>query len=162
MRRKIPVMMANRLANALLVTALSALARPAAPVAGQGPTEAHPAPRTYEALLSRLKARDRDIDFQELRFAYAESPGYDPYEQFPVLSTAMFSAIELGAFDQVFSAADSILKRNYVFPIAHVGASIALTERGDTAAAVWHANVFRRLVSSIIDDAGARPRRIRT
>lgn len=130
-------------AAAVLVVALpTLLAAQAAPAQGHA---------AYDSLRARLAAGDTLIDYQALRFAYAESPGYDPYGSLSGdtrerMLNAYFRQGDAAAARQ---AADSLLVTTYVDIDAHMIAALTSASLGDTARSRFHASVARGLTASI-------------
>lgn len=105
----------------------------------------------YDSLEARLVAGDTTIDFQALRFAYVETPDYDPYgvttgETRERMMNAFFRAGDLSA---ARDAADSLLRTVYVDIDAHMIAALASSTLGDSARSRFHASVARGLAASI-------------
>jgi hypothetical protein len=91
-----------------LVLSLPAFAA-ATPAAPQDPTA------RYQDLISRVRNGDLDVDFRELRYAYAESPGYRPYVgPTEPLVGEMFRAYKAQDFDAAIAASKKILAINYL------------------------------------------------
>ena len=104
----------------------------------------------YESLLAELQGGGRDVDFRSLRFAYAQSPQYEPYNwALWELRDSMWSAMEADNLDRAFEYASAILEQNYVFPDAHYVALQVYRSRQDSALVAFHEYVFGGLVRSI-------------
>jgi hypothetical protein len=69
----------------------------------------------YEAMIAQVKKGDYNLDFRELRYAYAESPRYRPYlSPTDALAGTMFRAYKAQDFDGAIEAAKKILAINYL------------------------------------------------
>jgi hypothetical protein len=106
------------------------------------------AAESYEALLARLKGGDLSIDFQALRYAYAETPQYSPYGNGGSAHEA-FKALRAGNLDGAQTEADKVLATNYVSIDAHFVLYRVYSERGDAAKAAFHEAVYKALNQSI-------------
>src|SRR5713226_5797972 len=99
---------------------------------------------SYNELLARAKRGDRDLDYQALRYAYAGSPGYDPYGgSLRALKTAMGKATK-------------ILEIDYVDIDAHMLADLCFRQLGDTARAEFHRAEARGLMRSILQSGDGK------
>jgi hypothetical protein len=98
-----------------------------------------------------LIAGDTVIDYRAFRFAFAETPQYDPFgartgdirEQ---MMNAFYRSRDLVA---ARDAADSLLRANYVDIDAHMIAALTSANLGDDTRRKFHASVARGLAASI-------------
>lgn len=133
-----------------------------APAPARTETVAAPRPivgdsAAYRRLRDRLRGGDLSVPFDSLRLAYAASDAYDPYGVDSDRRKAMFEALDRGDHAAARAAADSTLAENYVDGYAHMAASVAARESGDSAAARFHRAVFRGLIESIGARGGRTP-----
>lgn len=80
---------------------------------------------SFEELLTKVKQFDRSVDFQALRFSYAETPNYNPYSESMEMRSAMLKALNEKEFQQALQSAQTILEKNYVDLDAHFACRIA-------------------------------------
>jgi hypothetical protein len=118
-------------------------------VTGQAPTPAGQV--MYDSLKARLMAGDTIIDYRAFRFAFAETPNYDPFgartgETREQMMNAFYRSRDMMA---ARAAADSLLGTNYVDIDAHMIAAIASGALGDETRRTFHASVARGLAASI-------------
>jgi hypothetical protein len=111
----------------------------------------------YEALIERVKAGDLDVDFQALRYAYAESSGYRPYRS-PTdsLAGAMFRAYKAQDFDGAIEAANKILAINYLDIDAQVLCDLSYRMLSNAIAAEPCHDMAARLLRSIYESGDGR------
>jgi len=105
-------------------------------------------PNRYESLLAQLKAGDTTIDFQALRYAYAETAQYHPYGNGGAAPDA-FKALQAGDLDKALAEANEILATNYVSIDAHFVCAAVYNRRGDAVKAAFHKAIFQGLRDSI-------------
>lgn len=103
---------------------------------------------TYGLLLARLKGGDTSIDFQAIRYAYAESPEYSPYANGGGAGEAL-KALNEKNFDKAIAEAQKVLDTNYLSIDAHYVMAWAYKERGDEQKHAFHLAVYRGLRDSI-------------
>jgi len=112
---------------------------------------------SYNELLARAKRGDRDLDYQALRYAYAGSPGYDPYGgSLRALKTAMGKAYREKDCLRVTGEAAKILEIDYVDIDAHMLADLCFRQLGDTARAEFHRAEARGLMRSILQSGDGK------
>jgi hypothetical protein len=119
----------------------------------------HQADAEFEYLVARVKAQESDIDFTELRMAFARTSKYDPYSlQYRHLRNEMVAALDAGNFESALELANEFLSINYIFPEAHnvaIHAYDALKKPND---ADFHRYVLKGLIESILASGdGATP-----
>lgn len=104
---------------------------------------------SYEALLERVKKQDPAVNFKELRLAYTESSGYNPYGGDREARKTMLSALKAKEFDKALESSNDILKANYLDLVAHFAALTAERELGNTDKSEYHKYVMQGLLKSI-------------
>lgn len=117
-----------------------------------------------ESLIKRVKSKDPSLGtdgsvFKELRFAYAETPQYNPYGGIKAkVGKSMLKAINNKDYTMALEQAEKILKENYVDIDAHEVASTAYRKTGDQEKADYHQIFAYGLNLSILgDNKGTMP-----
>jgi hypothetical protein len=116
------------------------------------PTDAAPVGTTakYETLLAQAKRADPATDFTALRFAYADTAQYDPYDvDINAAKAVLRHAAGSGRCASALQAAAEVLKRNYVDIESHAASALCLQKRGNAKARL-HDFIARGLVRSIL------------
>lgn len=108
-----------------------------------------PAKSSFATLLERAKDGDESVDFGELRMAYTETEGYDPYESDRELRQKMFATIKADDYSTGLELANKMLSHNFLNPVAHFGAQTAHRALGHTIKADEHKVFLRHLIESI-------------
>lgn len=104
----------------------------------------------YESLVARLRAGDRDVDFDSLRYAYPESPRYMPYGFALVdLPDSAWAALDAGDHESALRFADAIIDSAYVHPYGHLLAFIACDALDDSARLAHHGYILNGILESI-------------
>jgi hypothetical protein len=116
------------------------LPAPKAPAANHAAT-------AYGALVDRLKAGDRTVNFTEARMAFAETPEYSGTMM--VVYRSLWGPLNMRDFEGALEIADTVLQRNYVEPNAHMVAFIAHNELGHEEEAQLHRFIADGLLRSI-------------
>lgn len=112
---------------------------------------AHQADAEFENLVALVKAKEPDIDFTELRIAFARTSKYDPYGlQYHQLRDEMVAASEAGNFEHALELANEFLTINYIFPEAHIVAIRAYDSLNKPRDADFHRYVLNGLIESIL------------
>ena len=112
----------------------------------------------YAALVAAAKAGDPTVDWQALRFAYADSPGFDLYGMGQEAARKqMFTALNAGDSKAAIAAADQVLAADYVDIDAHVIQELAYRKLGDTVAADREHAIAVGLLHSIETGDGKTP-----
>jgi hypothetical protein len=110
------------------------------------------AENSYDALVAELKSGNSAIDYQALRYARAELPGYNPYEGLADPDKGdMFRALAGGNLDRVVTLANAIIERDYTDLVAHAALATVFERRGRRQEAVFERAVADGLLSSIQD-----------
>jgi hypothetical protein len=125
------------------------------PLGARTQTPATPSVIRYNSLKARLVAGDTTIDYQALRFAFVETPSYDPFSFITdTMRARMMVAFRSRDFVAARGAADSLLRASYVDIDAHMIVALTSFSLGDSARGRFHGAVVRGLVASI-DQPGA-------
>lgn len=134
-----------------VVIALFALwLAPDAARAGQEPGQTPPAPQpaeSYAAMVERLVAGDRDVDFTRLRMAFTETPEYRGMMM--AAYQALWQPLAKGDFAQAIAVSEKVLAQNYAEPNAHMVASLAYQQTGEMQKAEFHRFMAGGLLRSI-------------
>ena len=106
----------------------------------------------YEAMIARVKKGDYNLDFRELRYTYAESPRYRPYQSpTDVLAGAMFRAYKAQDFDGAIEAAKKILAINYLDIDAQIVCDLSYRMTSNGVSAETCHEMASNLLRSIFD-----------
>ena len=104
----------------------------------------------YDMLLAQLKAGNTAIDFQALRYARAELPGYNPYEALADPTKGdLIRAMGTNDLDGVVTLANQIIERDYTDIDAHGALAAVLERRGQREQAAFELAVANGLLRSI-------------
>jgi hypothetical protein len=104
----------------------------------------------YDALLAQLKSGNTVIDFQSLRYARAELPGYNPYEALADPTKGdLIRAMASNDIARVSTLANQIVERDYTDIDAHAALAAALERRGQREQAAFELAVANGLLRSI-------------
>ena len=107
----------------------------------------------YNEIVAKLKAGDKNVDFKELRAAYAETihtVDIDPQKK------AMTDALNAKKFEEAIKNADAVLAADYADMDAHFGEYIAYRELQKTEQADFHKFVLEGLLDSITNSADGK------
>jgi len=110
----------------------------------------------YAQLVNKLKNDDTNIDFGQLRMAYAASPGYD-FDTDSEARKSMFAALQKQDYKRAIGVAEKALDQDYVDIDAHFVLEQAYKALGDDKQAAFHHAVVKGLIESILksgDGAG--------
>ena len=112
---------------------------------------------TYDQIVGQIKAGDLAVDYDRLRQAFAQGPGYDPYDgQERRLASEMREARRAGRCPEAIAKADEILAANFTSIDAHLHRKSCLEEAGDQAGADRALTIARGLVESILRSGNGR------
>ncbi|MBN8579503.1 MAG: DUF4919 domain-containing protein [Anaerolineae bacterium] len=112
---------------------------------------AHQTDAKFENLVTLVKAQDPNIDFTELRMAFARTSQYDPYGlQYRQLRDEMVAESDADNFEYSLELANEFLTINYIFPEAHIVAIRAYDALNKPEDADFHRYVLNGLVKSIL------------
>lgn len=115
-------------------------------------TGAPPEPSRYTELRSELERGNLAIDYAQLRLAFAETAGFSPYGVGEAdLVREARKGLEQGDATLALERALKVLEGNYVYPEAHLLASRAYRELGNSGRAEFHLAVLHGLFESIRD-----------
>lgn len=104
----------------------------------------------YDELLMQLKSGNTAIDFEALRFARAELPGYNPYEALADPAKGdLIRAMTANNLTLVEMAAKQIIERDYTDIDAHAALAEVLERRGPQEQATFEREVADGLLRSI-------------
>lgn len=132
----------------------AAPAPPAVPAQGQPPGTATPAaPPTpaqirYEGLVERVKSGDLTVDLGELREAFTETPAYRAMMM--TAYQALWTPLNRKDFDGALQVVEKVLGINYVEINAHMVASIAHQQLGNTPRADYHRTIANGLLKVVM------------
>lgn len=102
----------------------------------------------YDVLLEKVKQKDPSVNFTELRYAFYESPNYNPYA--PMMTyRPLNAALAQKNYEEVLKIAESVLAKNFVEVNSHMAAQIAYQETGNTERAQFHKFMADGLLNSI-------------
>ncbi len=104
----------------------------------------------YTSLLEAARADPDNVDFTELRIAYASSPAYDPYRTPCVSYTTICELIEGNEMEAVIEQVERILDEHYLDIQAHTLATIAYEALGDQTRVEYHKRFAAGLLHSIL------------
>ena len=114
-----------------------------------GVAYAEDTPPAYDALLSQLKNGFTDIDYGQLRTAYAASAGYDPYFRGGDNEKQLTEALKTSDCPKIVSAANRMLDADFTNITAHVLAAGCAKKLNDESSAQYHRKVAQGLLASI-------------
>ncbi len=113
----------------------------------------------YDSLLSKVKGGDMAIDFQTLRFSFAEKTASEERTPDAKLHLAMLKFLNEKNFKEAIKIADVIHKVNFVDMTSHIVAAMAYGGLKDAKKSKFHEGVYLGLVNSILKDAdGSSPK----
>ena len=102
----------------------------------------------YDLLLEKVKQKDPSVNFTELRYAFYESPNYNPYSAM-MTYRPLNAALAQKNYEEVLKIAESVFAKNFVEVNAHMAAQIAYQETGNTERAQFHKFMADGLLNSI-------------
>jgi uncharacterized protein DUF4919 len=101
--------------------------------------------------VASIEAGDASADYQALRFAYAETPNFDPYARPAVEKRDLIAAVNSGNLEQALDYANRILAQNYTDMDAHYALYIVYEKSGEHAKADFQRAVVQGLMKSFTD-----------
>ena len=102
----------------------------------------------YDVLLEKAKQKDPSVNFKELRYAFYESPNYNPYA--PMMTyRPLNAALAQKNYEEVLKIAETVLAKNFVEVNSHMAAQIAYQETGNAERAQFHKFMADGLLTSI-------------
>ena len=121
------------------------LSLPCAALAATDDAEAH-----YQSLLTAAKANPDTADWQALRFAYADRPGYQMDADADTdVKKAMFTAMSGNDWVKVKMLAEQNLAINYALPLEHIVLAIAADHTGHADDAAHERKIGQAIFDSI-------------
>ena len=113
----------------------------------------------YQALLATAKTVDpSEVDWQALRFAYADSSSFDLLgERTDAARRAMFEALNKDDDAAVIAEANTILAADFVDIDAHVGLDLAYKATGQAALSAREHQIALGLLKSVHTGDGTTP-----
>ena len=107
---------------------------------------------SYDALVAQIKTGNTAIDYQALRYARAELPGYNPYAALADPDKGdMFRALAAGNLERVAALASQIIDRDYTDIAAHAALATVLERQGNSEQSAFERAVADGLLRSIQD-----------
>lgn len=107
--------------------------------------------QSYDELVAKLQAGDTSIDFQALRFAYADTPDFDPNAPPVVSKRDLIRAVNAGDLGEALNLANTILAANYTDVDAHYASFLVYDMRGNQDKAEFHRVIAQGLLKSFTD-----------
>lgn len=105
---------------------------------------------TYDMLVAQLKSGNTAIDYQALRYARAELPGYNPYEALADPDKGdLIRAMAGNDLARVSTLANQIIARDYTDIDAHAALAAVLERRGQRPQAAAELAIANGLLASI-------------
>jgi hypothetical protein len=112
----------------------------------------------YAALVAAAKKGDAPVDWQALRFAYADSPGFDAFGTRTMrVRKAMSAAFQRGDFAEAAAQGEQLLDAAYLDIDAHAVCAAAYEKLGDAVRAKRHRDAVAGLLASIRTGDGSSP-----
>jgi len=104
----------------------------------------------YQRLLADAHALSFTLNFDQLRAAYVNSPGYNPYGGVKLSGLPeAYKAVEEGNFDDCLNSLDKVLRENYMSLEAHMIGVVCSSREGDFDREDSHRYMVEGLMSSI-------------
>ncbi|HAV77566.1 MAG TPA: hypothetical protein DCX53_09470 [Anaerolineae bacterium] len=111
----------------------------------------------YMILLEQVKRSDPDFDFTKLRWTFAQTENYDPYNiDNSELISSMYDAYDNNDFQLAVELASRILEKNYLLPDPHFILLQSYQALGDQQNAEFHNYFLRGIISSIAESGNGR------
>lgn len=111
---------------------------------------AAPAPG-YDELLAQAKSDNAAVNFRALRYAYAESGYYDPYDaNVAELRASMVKAFAGEDCANAIKSAQAIVEKNYVYIDAHMVLDLCYRRFDQPQQAKHHGLMAHGLINSIV------------
>jgi hypothetical protein len=121
--------------------------------------EANDAEDKYQVLLQAAKDNPATVDWQALRFAYADCPDFDLLgDASSAARHDMFQAFEDGNFPLALAQARVIINRVYVDIEAHRIAAIGYKHAGDLKSFAAEKSISESLMNSVMTGDGLTPK----
>jgi len=111
----------------------------------------------YPILLEQVKRSDPNFDFTNLRWTYAQTTGYDPYNvDENDLIGSMYDAYDNNDYEQAIELANQLLDDNYLLPDPHLILLQVYEKLGDQQSADFHNYFLRGLIASISESGDGK------
>ncbi len=111
----------------------------------------------YQSLLATAKENPASVDFGQLRLAFSQSTGYDPYNPEQLEEDASLeAAMQTSNWPGVLRLCESALARNYVRIHAHLCAAAVNSELNDPIRLQHHQAFVEGLFQSILSSGDGR------
>src|SRR5262249_15920128 len=98
---------------------------------------------SYDEMVAKLKRGETQIDYQELRFAYAETQDFDPNARPIVETQELIRTVNSGDLGAALDLANRILQANFTDMNAHYAAYIVFEKGGEHARADLHREIVQ-------------------
>lgn len=105
--------------------------------------------KDYYSLITRLKSGDTSVDYEKLRYSFAQTKEYDPYGKYPEERKAMLKALDNKEYEAAVNHAHAVLAKNYLDMESHFVCSIAYREDGNAKMNAFHTTVLKGLIGSL-------------
>lgn len=130
---------------------------PTSPQPEAGDVSQLPPDLAYGILLEQVKQADPDFDFTELRWTFAQTANYDPYNfDESGLEDSMYDAYDNQDYELAIEIANQLLEKNYLLPDPHFIALQSYDKLGDQKNADFHNYFLRGLITSIAKSGDGR------
>jgi hypothetical protein len=110
----------------------------------------------YQVLLAQAKASAPNVDWGQLRLAFAERPGFQAFAQ-SAAKREMLKDADAGDCAHALPAAKAVIEQAYVDPDAHMVAAYCEDAAGEAAAAKLDRDIGVGLIKSIQTGDGLSP-----
>lgn len=111
----------------------------------------------YPILLEKVKQSDPNFDFTNLRWTFAQTTSYNPYNiDESDLIGPMYDAYDNNDFELAIELANQILENNYLLPDPHFVLLQAYEKLGDQKNADFHTYFLRGLITSISESGNGK------
>jgi len=108
-------------------------------------------------LLERVKQSDPNFDFTKLRWTFAQTASYDPYNfDDGELEDSMYDAYNNNDFESAIEFANQILEKNYLLPDPHLILLQSYQALEDDQNADFHNYFLRGLITSIANSGDGK------
>ena len=111
---------------------------------------------SYLALLERVKAGDKTVDFRELRFSYTRTSLYAPYGGDKKERLKVVEAFKKKNYKAVIKYAEKVFETDYLDLNTHYMCMIAQQQLGNTEREEFHTFVLNGIIDSIVSYGDGR------
>ncbi|MCD4786377.1 MAG: DUF4919 domain-containing protein [Candidatus Eremiobacteraeota bacterium] len=113
--------------------------------------------KTYKQLLGKALKFDKSLDFEKLRLAYARTSYYNPYDNSQKKTKdEMMAALKAKQYKKSIALANSLLKKNFLNPDAHLICFYAYRGLKDKKNASFHNYMLNGIVASILKSGSGK------